>query len=75
MIINPKKNTKITTQKNQSLIDMEIGEQLNYKPRTKETQVIYEELLTFIQYKLEDQTHETIKGGLDEVVSCQLVVS
>ena len=68
-IINPKKKTKITSSKNYSITKLDIGEQLTYKPRTKETQQVYEELLTMVQVKLDSESHSTIKGALDEILA------
>lgn len=48
---------------------MEINEQLLYRPKTKETNIIYEELLTKIHQYLPDQPHNMLKGALDDVLA------
>ena len=68
-VINPKKKTKIPMTKNQNILEVDIGEDLIYRPRTKETQLIYEELLTLIQSYLPDQSQNTLKGALDELLA------
>ncbi|EAL72371.1 DEAD/DEAH box helicase [Dictyostelium discoideum AX4] len=40
-----------------------------YKPKTKETRITYETLLTFIQRYVGDQPTEVVKGALDEILS------
>ncbi len=67
-MFNAKKKTKIITQ-NYSIQKLDINEQLTYKPKTKETQQVYEDLLTIVKNKLEDESHSTIKGALDEVLA------
>jgi len=48
---------------------MDVGEDLIYRPRTKETQFIYEEMLTMIQFYLPDQSQNILKGALDELLA------
>ncbi|EGC38998.1 DEAD/DEAH box helicase [Dictyostelium purpureum] len=40
-----------------------------YKPKTKETRLVYENMLTFIQSYLGDQPTDIVKAALDEILS------
>lgn len=47
----------------------EILEQGAYRPRTKETQHAYEELLSFVQHHIGTQPREVLASGADEVIA------
>eukprot|EP01035_Chromulina_nebulosa_P017991 gene17991-23628_t len=62
-------NKSSTKPKNKvSLQELEVDIYL-YTPKTKETKIVYEEILSIIQIYLGDQSHETINGAADEVIS------
>jgi pre-mRNA-splicing helicase BRR2 len=50
-----------------NVLDLE-SEQLFYRPKTKETQLIYEDFLTMMLHYLPDQSQSTLKGALDAVL-------
>ncbi|KAL9656222.1 hypothetical protein ABK040_007838 [Willaertia magna] len=51
-----------------SILDVDI-DQTHYKPKTEETQVIYENLLNKIQPYLGDVDNDTLKGAMDEILT------
>jgi len=64
-----KKSHKLLANTNLTLDNLEINEQLLYRPKTKETNIVYEELLTIINVYLPDQPHNMLKGALDDVLA------
>lgn len=42
---------------------------INYRPKTRESKVAYEEILSFIQSSLGDQPQDILRGATDEVLS------
>lgn len=64
-----KKSNKLLQNTNISLDNLEINEQLVYRPKTKETNITYEELLTIIHCYLPDQPHMMLKGALDDILA------
>lgn len=42
---------------------------INYRPKTRESKVAYEEILNLIQQSLGDQPHDIIRGACDEIIS------
>ena len=53
---------------NQNVVNVEIGEELLYRPKTRETKAYYEQMLIIIRRHMGDLPLETIKGALDEVI-------
>ena len=51
-----------------NVLDLE-NEQLLYRPKTKETQVVYEDILTIIHQYLPDQSQTTLKGAVDVILA------
>jgi len=51
-----------------SVLSVRIDENI-YKPKTKETRIAYEQLLTVIQQSLGDQPQEILHGAADEILS------
>lgn len=64
-----KKSQKLLANTNIDFDNLEINEQLLYRPKTKETNIIYEELLTMVHQYLPDQPHNMLKGALDDVLA------
>ena len=52
-----------------NVLNVEIQEDLVYRPTTKETAAHYEQMLGIVQRHMGDQPLEYIKGALDEVIS------
>ena len=50
------------------MINIEIGEELLYRPKTRETKNYYEQMLVIIRRHMGDLPLDTIKGALDEVI-------
>lgn len=48
---------------------MDIQEDLVYRPKSKETQAIYEQMLALVQRHMGDCSLETLKDALDEVLA------
>eukprot|EP00164_Ancoracysta_twista_P005304 GFYU01007260.1.p1 GENE.GFYU01007260.1~~GFYU01007260.1.p1 ORF type:complete len:2145 (-),score=864.44 GFYU01007260.1:262-6696(-) len=67
-----KKNSDGARKKNKldalSILQTEL-ESSNYRPKTKETRVAYEQLLTFVQGQLGAQPQDILKGAADEVLT------
>ena len=51
------------------VLNVEIQEDLVYRPRTKETRAIYEQMLMIVQRHMGDYSLEIIKGALDEIIA------
>ena len=51
------------------MLNVQIEEDLIYRPKTKDTKAIYEQLLALVQKKMGDCSLETIKGALDEILA------
>ena len=51
------------------MLNVDIQEDLVYRPKTKETKAYYEQMLVIVQRHMGDHSLETIKGALDEVIS------
>jgi pre-mRNA-splicing helicase BRR2 len=62
----PKKPKEIDRREN---LDIDVGEQLIYRPRTKETQAVYEDLLSLVHHYLPDQPQKILKGALDTILA------
>ena len=60
-------NTNIPNKK--QLIDTSTNELLLYKPKTKDTKTIYEDLLSLVRKYLLDQPTEQIKSALDVIIA------
>ena len=48
---------------------MQIEEDLIYRPKTRDTKAVYEQLLALVQNKMGDCSLEIIKGALDEILA------
>ena len=53
----------------ENVLNVDIQEDLVYRPKTKETKAYYEQMLVIVQKHMGDHSLETIKGALDEVIS------
>jgi len=42
----------------------------SYRPRSKETRMAYEDLLSLLSQQLGDQPHDILRGAADEVLAC-----
>ena len=51
-------------------MDVDIGEELIYRPKTKENRILYEQLLNLINQILEDEPQDVLRGVTDEVLAC-----
>ncbi|CDW82626.1 u5 small nuclear ribonucleoprotein 200 kda helicase [Stylonychia lemnae] len=52
-----------------NLLDVQIQEDLVYRPKTKETRLIYESLLSIVQRHMGDVSLEILRGAADEVLA------
>jgi pre-mRNA-splicing helicase BRR2 len=69
-IYNPKKKTKLLDTHHQANIyEFDVGEQLIYRPKTKETQNVYEDLLSLVHHYMPDQDQNVLKGALDDILA------
>lgn len=64
-----KGSTRVLNSQVKSVLDLEIEEDILYRPKTKETQSIYEELLAIIHRYIPDQSQITKKGVLDVILA------
>ena len=53
----------------ENVLNVEIAEDLVYRPKTKETKAYYEQMLVIVQRHMGDHSLEDFKGALDEVIS------
>lgn len=53
----------------QNLLNVEIQEDLVYRPKTKETRLVYEAFLSLVQRHMGDVSLEILRGAADEVFS------
>ena len=51
------------------MLNVQIEEDLLYRPKSKETRQIYELMLWYVQKHMGDQSLEVMKGALDEVLA------
>ena len=65
----PKRPTKLVSSSNMNVLDLESSEKLTYRPKTKETQNVYEDFLTLIHNYLPDQPSIYLKGALDVILA------
>jgi pre-mRNA-splicing helicase BRR2 len=69
-VYNPKKKTRIIDSKEDlGNLDHDVGEQLIYRPKGKETQAVYEDLLGLVHHYLPDQDQNVLKGALDTILA------
>jgi len=52
-----------------NVLSVQIEEDLVYRPKSRETRVVYEQMLNLVQRHMGDHSLETIKGALDEVLA------
>jgi pre-mRNA-splicing helicase BRR2 len=50
-------------------LSIEIEEDLLYRPKSKETRLLYEQMLYIVQKHMGDHSLEVMKGALDEVLA------
>lgn len=60
---------QVDSSKKENIVDMDIGEDLLYRPKTKESSQHYEELLHYVQLQLSDYPQEAILNAADEVLA------
>lgn len=53
----------------QDVLNVEIQEELVYRPKTKETRAFYEQMIMIVQRHMGDYSLEVIKGALDEIIA------
>ena len=53
----------------QDVLNVEIEEELVYRPKTKETRAFYEQMILIVQRHMGDHGLDTIKGALDEIIA------
>eukprot|EP01041_Mallomonas_annulata_P002895 gene2895-5684_t len=51
------------------LTETEDLDSINYRPKTKESRIAYEEILSFIQSMIGDQPQDILRGAADEVLA------
>lgn len=51
------------------MLNVQIEEDLLYRPKSKETRAIYEQMLVIVQRHMGDNSLEVLKGALDEVLA------
>jgi len=52
-----------------NVLNVQIEEELIYRPKSKETRLIYEQMLSIVQRHMSDVPLEVIKGALDEILA------
>lgn len=50
-------------------MNVQIDEDLIYRPKTKDTKVVYEQILSIVQRHMGDNSTGEIKGATDEVLA------
>jgi len=69
-IFDPMREENLPTYRSDAnILNIEIGEKTLYRPRTRETRVLYEQLLAIIQRYIGDVPQETIRGAADQVLA------
>eukprot|EP01022_Parablepharisma_sp_SALTPOND_P017480 TRINITY_DN2801_c4_g1_i1.p1 TRINITY_DN2801_c4_g1~~TRINITY_DN2801_c4_g1_i1.p1 ORF type:complete len:2164 (+),score=294.83 TRINITY_DN2801_c4_g1_i1:1425-7916(+) len=69
-ILDPTREAALPTFKGPShVLDTSIAEEQLYRPRTRETRALYEELLAIIQKYTGDASQEVIRGAADQVLA------
>ena len=63
------KNRKNKKKKGASIVDAASGSSASYVPKTKETRLVYEKLLTFVKHVLGTQPNDILVGAADEVLA------
>ena len=53
----------------QDVLNVEIQEELVYRPKTKETRAFYEQMIMVVQRHMGDHSLDVIKGALDEIIA------
>lgn len=51
------------------VLNIEIQEELVYRPKTRETRAYYEQMIMIVQRHLGDYSLDVIKGALDEIIA------
>lgn len=64
------KRAKLDIQKGETVLSAQVTEMHTYRPRTKGTAAVYEQILALLQNNLGDQSPDVLKGAADEVLAC-----
>jgi hypothetical protein len=67
-----KVHSKTVTQQaaaKQTVLTTDIQEDLYYRPKSRETMMVYDQMLSIVQRNMGDHSLEIIKGALDEVLA------
>lgn len=68
--LQKKKESKILFSSKGSLLsETEDLDSINYRPKTRESRLAYEEILSFIQVSLGDQPQDILRGAADEILA------
>ncbi|KAL8428509.1 hypothetical protein ACSSS7_007174 [Eimeria intestinalis] len=62
------KRTKLDIKKGATVLDADVTENFFYRPTTRATHQVYEQLLVILQQQLGDQPDEVLRGAADEVL-------
>jgi pre-mRNA-splicing helicase BRR2 len=52
-----------------NVLSVQIEEDLIYRPKSRETRAVYEQMLAIVQRHMGDNSLEVLKGALDEVLA------
>ena len=58
-----------TNKTRQDVLNVEIQEELVYRPKTRETRAFYEQMIMIVQRHMGDHSLDVIKGALDEIIA------
>ncbi|CDJ40308.1 sec63 domain-containing DEAD/DEAH box helicase, putative [Eimeria tenella] len=62
------KRAKLDIKKGSTVLDADVTENFFYRPTTRATNQVYEQLLVLLQQQLGDQPDEVLRGAADEVL-------
>ncbi|XP_026190378.1 U5 small nuclear ribonucleoprotein 200 kDa helicase [Cyclospora cayetanensis] len=62
------KRSKLDVKKGATVLDADVTENFFYRPTTRATNQVYEQLLVVLQQQLGDQPDEVLRGAADEVL-------
>jgi len=68
--LNEKKRARVEADKGLNIMNVDITEDLIYRPKTKENRLVYDQLITSINRILEDEPQDVLRGITDEVLAC-----
>lgn len=67
--INKDPEFEAGTRSGQNVLTVQIEEELQYRPKSRETRAVYEQMLLIVQRHMGDNSLDVLKGALDEVVA------